>query len=97
YRGHKYEVHALPLKQRQVAIQVARVTRKIFVWTELSWIYEDGSRHGVAFRLRSPDERQMPFVQGTHCWDKADEPRSGTGQTRRIPGFRNRMNDFHVL
>src|ERR1700693_1531923 len=63
------EIAALVSEQSRVSGKRAWISRQILFWTELGWIDKqarDDRPFGPGTFSRSPDQRQMPFMQSAH-------------------------------
>ena len=65
FRG-EHEIHARQLERAKVALQIARVTRKVLAGPELGRVHEDGNHHESSTALRLQDEGQMAVVKRPH-------------------------------
>src|SRR6516225_4296303 len=58
---------------REILLQVARVTRKIFLRSKLGRIHKNGNHYEFGFRARSSDQARMAFMQRPHGGNQTDD------------------------
>jgi hypothetical protein len=70
--GQPHQVGASLLQQRQVAVNVARISSQIFVGAKLGGVNEDADCHAGAFLPGTLHQREMAGVQIAHGGHQAE-------------------------